>query len=559
MTSSDAAPFYTYSSTSPSPSSTFTSSSSTSTPIFDNTKASPQGYNGNARPGNQTRKAVAALENVSYQVGTTEVIKEVDLELYEGEIVCLLGPSGCGKSTLLRMVAGLNTPSTGRVLWKGEPFTGVNPGAAIVFQNFALFPWLTVLENVELGIEAQNVPVVERRKRALKAIDTIGLDGYENAFPRELSGGMRQRIGFARALAVRAELLCMDEPFSALDVLTAENLRSELLRLWQAKELPTKAILVVTHGIEEAVAIADRVVLLGRNPGHIRTTLQVNLKHPRDRKSAAFQSLVDHVYTLISSPEMEIPDISPIPPMHRPADMAAAPAPSSAPSPPSSSSSGGVSPWKAVAVSDFSKDVKTSEQLSEPLEVSSDDENFSGDQPSLPKKRYPMLPAVRIGSVAGLLSFLDEDIDIDLSSLGQELQLELDDLVPIVDAAELLGLISIRDGDVHINVSGKQFLRANIDERKAIVRSGMRQSEEAKLIEQILVLLQRSKKSRVPQELIFDTILLKHFSPQEAKKQLEIAIEWGRFAELFGYDAPAGELFMEEENGDDVLRGDKHE
>ncbi len=200
-----------------------------------------------------------------------EVIAPTDLEVCPGQIVGLLGPSGSGKSTLLRMLTGLSKPSSGHVLWHGKTMDGQIPNVAIVFQSFALFPWLTVLENVEAPLVASGVGAIERHKRALKMIDTVGLDGFETAYPKELSGGMKQRVGFARALVVEPEVLFMDEPFSALDVLTAENLRSELMELWLNKKMPTKAIFMVTHNIEEAVLLADRVIVLGRNPARIRS------------------------------------------------------------------------------------------------------------------------------------------------------------------------------------------------------------------------------------------------------------------------------------------------
>jgi len=195
-----------------------------------------------------------------------EVIAPTDLEVFPGKIVALLGPSGSGKSTLLRMLTGLSVPSSGEVFWHGEPISHHSPNVAIVFQSFALFPWLNVLENVEAPLEAQGVSAIERRKRALKMLDTVGLDGFETAYPKELSGGMKQRVGFARALVVEPEVLFMDEPFSALDVLTAETLRGELLELWLGKKMPTTAIFMVTHNIEEAVLLADRVIVLGKIP-----------------------------------------------------------------------------------------------------------------------------------------------------------------------------------------------------------------------------------------------------------------------------------------------------
>ncbi len=196
-----------------------------------------------------------------------QVISPTDLAIHEGQIVALLGPSGSGKSTLLRMLTGLSIPSAGQVYWHEKPIGSAKMNVSIVFQSFALFPWLTVIENVEAPLKARGMEADERRRRVLAILDTVGLDGYQTAYPKELSGGMRQRVGFARALVVEPEVLFMDEPFSALDVLTAENLRSELLELWQKKTIPTKAIFLVTHNIEEAVLLADRIIVLGRNPG----------------------------------------------------------------------------------------------------------------------------------------------------------------------------------------------------------------------------------------------------------------------------------------------------
>lgn len=229
------------------------------------------------------------------------VLDDVNFKLREGEIVALLGKSGSGKSTLLRIIAGLVSPTSGSVSYRGLPVVQPVRGIAMVFQSFALMPWLTVLENVELGLEAQGVGREERRHRAIEAIDIIGLDGFESAYPKELSGGMRQRVGFARALVINPDVLLMDEPFSALDVLTAENLKSDLLRLWQEKKTNTNGILLVTHNIEEAVMLADRIVILGSDPGYIRADLQVTMAQPRDTETSEFRALVDRIYMLMTT------------------------------------------------------------------------------------------------------------------------------------------------------------------------------------------------------------------------------------------------------------------
>ena len=232
--------------------------------------------------------------------GVAPVLVDVSMSLRSGEIVSLLGRSGCGKSTLLRIISGLSRPTEGKVSIGGEPVDGPAEDVAMVFQSFALFPWLTVLDNVEIGPRAQGVTLEETRKRALQAIDVIGLDGFESAYPKELSGGMRQRVGFARALVVQPKILLMDEPFSALDVLTAETLRTDLLDLWQEGRIPIKSILMVTHNIEEAVLMSDRILVLSSNPGRIAAEIAIPLPQPRDRLDPEFRQLVDRIYALMT-------------------------------------------------------------------------------------------------------------------------------------------------------------------------------------------------------------------------------------------------------------------
>src|ERR1022692_1126994 len=235
-----------------------------------------------------------------------EVIASTDLSISPGKIVGLLGPSGSGKSTLLRMLTGLSKPSSGQVLWHHKPMDGHIPNVSIVFQSFALFPWLTVLENVEAPLLARCIAHEERHRRALQALAVVGLANFEGAFPKELSGGMKQRVGFARALAVEPEVLFMDKPFSALDVLTAENLRGELMELWLAKKIPTRSIFLVTHNIEEAVLLADRVVVLGGSPARIRADFRIPLSQPRDRNSAEFLLYVDYIYKVMTQPQLDL-------------------------------------------------------------------------------------------------------------------------------------------------------------------------------------------------------------------------------------------------------------
>ena len=435
---------------------------------------------------NVAKSSFIALENIGKSYlqpngQTISIIENINCQLQVGEIIALLGPSGSGKSTIMRMIAGLIAPSSGKVLYYNRPLVGLNPGVAIVFQNFALYPWLTVLENVELGLKAKGEPKDTRLQKALRMIDVIGLDGFENAYPKELSGGMRQRVGFARALAVEPELLCMDEPFSALDVLTAENLRFELLDLWLERRIPTKSILIVTHGIEEAVTLADRVIVLGRNPGRIRADLPITLPHYRDRKSPEFQALVDQVYKILTNPDL--PDIS----------------------------------------------------------TQSTITNSSSKPKAQPK--YQSLPHVRIGSVAGLLELLEGRQEKDIYRIAQELLLEVDDLLPIVEASKLMELVAITEGDIQLGAIGEKFINSNIDERKAIIRELLQ--KHIRLVQQICQLLQAKRNRRISEELVLD-ILENYFTTKEAQRQLRTAMDWGRYAELFSYDEPSGEIFIED-------------
>jgi NitT/TauT family transport system ATP-binding protein len=229
------------------------------------------------------------------------VLADINLAIAEGEILGLLGRSGSGKSTMLRIAGGLIKPSSGTVLYCGQPLVEPAAGIAVVFQSFALFPWLTVEENVEAGLDAIGPARAEAHRRTQSAIELIGLDGFQSAYPRELSGGMRQRVGFARAMVVEPVLLLMDEPFSALDVLTAESLRTDFMDLWVEKQLPTKSVLIVTHNIDEAVMMCDRILVLSSNPGRIAAEISVPLPHPRDRLNSEFRSIVDEIYSILTS------------------------------------------------------------------------------------------------------------------------------------------------------------------------------------------------------------------------------------------------------------------
>ena len=408
------------------------------------------------------------------------VLDGVSLTLREGEIVALLGKSGSGKSTLLRCIAGLISPSAGTVAYRGSPLNGANPGVAMVFQSFALLPWLTVQQNVELAMQARDVPAEARRAKALRAIDLIGLDGFESAYPKELSGGMRQRVGFARALSVEPDALLMDEPFSALDVLTAANLRGELIRLWEGKEFPVKAVLIVTHNIEEAVQLADRILVLSSNPGRIRAELPVGLPRPRDRHDPAVDQLVDTVYGILTGREEA-------------AEHAAVAAPA--------------------------------------------------EGPVLTPADLP-LPEVSAGGLSGLLEILAaRGGEVGLGKLADDLSFEIDDLLPLVDAAVMLGLAQVHDAQLEITGPGREFAGDDIDSSKILF--GQLIAEHAPLIKAILRALRATNDGTLREGFFLD-LLRRGFSAAEARHQLDIAIDWGRYGELFEYDAESGQLVLED-------------
>ncbi len=408
-----------------------------------------------------------------------QVISATDLSIVPGEIVALLGPSGSGKSTMLRMLTGLSRPSAGNVYWHGKPISETEINVAIVFQSFALFPWLTVLENVEAPLQARGVEPAERRERSKKMLDTVGLDGFESAYPKELSGGMRQRVGFARALVVEPEVLFMDEPFSALDVLTAENLRSELLELWAKKTMPTQSVFIVTHNIEEAVLLADRIIVLGRNPGHIRTDFKVQIAQPRDRKSEPFTQLVDYIYKVLTRPDVlpEAPD----------------------------------------------------QQIGPRIR----------DQRQM---RYQMLPHARPGGIAGLLELLlDKGGRDDIYRLADDLAFEIDDLLPIVDAAQLLGFLKVEEGDASITERGAEFANSEILRQKELFRDAA--MENVLLLRQIRRAIESKSDHTVPEAFFLDMID-EQFSEEESQRQMETAITWGRYAELFDFNAARRRFVM---------------
>ncbi|MEU5434389.1 nitrate/sulfonate/bicarbonate ABC transporter ATP-binding protein [Streptomyces sp. NPDC020719] len=352
----------------------------------------------------------------------------------------------------------------------------------MVFQSFALLPWLTVQQNVELGLKAQGVAEEERRERALKAIDLIGLDGFESAYPKELSGGMRQRVGFARGIVVEPDALLMDEPFSALDVLTAENLRNELVSLWEGHEAPVKSILIVTHNIEEAVLLADRILVLSSNPGRIQAELAVDLPRPRDRNSPRFESIVDTVYDILTGRE----------------EAAAA----------------AVEAVPAVAVA----------------------------RPAPTPTNTP-LPDVSVGGLASLLEILVARGGRDgLAEIADELSFEIDDLLPLVDTAVLLDLARIDGADIAITDAGREFAAADILTSKHLF--ARHAAHHAPLVRAIVQALAATDGHTLREGFFLD-LLRRGFSAEDARNQLETAIDWGRYAELYDYDRDDGRLTLE--------------
>jgi len=408
-----------------------------------------------------------------------QVIAPTDLAIYPGQIIALLGPSGCGKSTMLRMLTGLSPASSGSVYWHGHPVGGETPNVSIVFQSFALFPWMTVIENVEAPLEARGVVEFERHRRGLRIIDAVGLDGFESAYPKELSGGMKQRVGVARALVVEPEVLFMDEPFSALDVLTAETLRGELLELWLGKKIPTRAIFIVTHNIEEAVVLADRIIVLGRNPAHIHAEFTVDMAHPRNHKEPRFTELVDQIYRALTRPDH---------PEATPAEL---------------------------------QGILAAKQ-----------------------KGAVMLPHTRPGGITGLLEILvDQGGRANLHSLADELSLEVDALLPTVDTLVLLRFLKLVEGDAIITPDGEAFANGDIQDRKKIFRTAV--LANVPLLRQMKQALKAKANRTLPAEF-FQDLLDEHFSEDESRRQLETAIQWGRYSELFDYDAASGKLTLTE-------------
>jgi NitT/TauT family transport system ATP-binding protein len=417
--------------------------------------------------------AVKSVRKVYSRDGDDHVILDgVNFALGSREIVGLLGRSGCGKSTLLRLIAGLDQVSGGEIDFAGHAVDRPQPDIGMVFQSFALFPWLTVMQNVELGLEARGVPEKERRERATAAISMVGLDGYESAFPKEMSGGMRQRVGIARALVIRPRLLLMDEAFSALDVLTAETLRTDFLELWLEGKATTEAVLLVTHNIEEAVAFCDRVIVLAADPGRVAAELTIPLKHPRDREAPVFRELVDRLYAILTR---------------------------------RIGAEGGVRPPATLA---------------------------------------EKLPRVSSNSISGLLETLAEEraAKVDLPELAEWIGLTADELLPLLEAVELLGFAQVREGDITLSPDGRRYVDSDVQRRKEIFAAHLlRRVPLAAHIRKVL----EERPSHAAPRARFLAELEDALSTEESEAVLDAVIAWGRFSELFAYDLDRMEFSLE--------------
>jgi NitT/TauT family transport system ATP-binding protein len=410
------------------------------------------------------------------------VLDKISLAVRSGEVLAILGPSGSGKSTLLRILIGLLQPTSGQVLAHGKPLHGINPGVSLVFQNFALFPWLSVCDNIKLALNGLDLTPEAAKDRVTRCIDVVGLEGFEEAYPKELSGGMKQRVGIARALARAPELLCMDEPCSALDVFTAESLRSEIYRMWSGNQskLPVqpKSVVIITHHIEEAVFLADRIVVLGARPGRIRTMIQNDVPHPREYQSPTFQKMVQRLHDVITKEALpDVPEPTSVP----------VPAPGAMPE---------VSP----------------------------------------------LPAVNIGHIVGLMEIVrDHGNQIDVFKLDMLTDYDFGHTIAVVKAGELLDFLDTPKNQVLLTDLGRRLLDGDINLRKSIFRQQLLTLGTFRFV---VRLLKEAKDNRLPKEIIEEELCVR-LTTEDVEKVFNTIVGWGRFAELFGYESRSEELYLD--------------
>ncbi len=425
---------------------------------------------------------VSMLFGESKDTNRLLVLDRVCLAVKSGEVLAILGPSGSGKSTLLRIMIGLLQPTSGKVLVHGQPLHGIHPGASLVFQNFALFPWLTVFENIKLALNGLDLGANDAKDRIARCIDVVGLEGFEEAYPKELSGGMKQRVGIARALARAPELLCMDEPCSALDVFTAESLRSEIYRMWSGgnSKLPfqPKSVVIITHHIEEAVFLADRIVVMGTRPGRIRTMIQNDVPHPREYNAPAFQKMVQRLHDVITNEQM--PDV-PKEAIPAPEEVGGIPAPSP-------------------------------------------------------------IPAVNIGHIVGLMEIVrDHNSQIDVFKLDTLTEYDFGHTIAVVKAGELLGFLDTPKNQVLLTDLGRRFLDGDANVRKSLYRQQLLTLGTFKFV---LHLLKEAKDNRLTKEIIEEELAVR-LTTEDVERTFHTIVGWGRFAELFGYDASSEQLFID--------------
>jgi NitT/TauT family transport system ATP-binding protein len=430
---------------------------------------------------------ICEIRNVSVSYGgaqDTLAIKDISLAIGAGEVVAILGPSGCGKSTLLRTMVGLVQATSGEVLAHGEPLHGIHPGISIVFQNFALYPWLTVRENIQVALNGLGLSPEPASQRVARCIDMVGLEGYEEAYPKELSGGMKQRVGFARALARGPELLCMDEPFSALDVFTAESLRSEVYRLLAEGGIrqghgevpPIKSVLMITHIIQEAVFLANKIIVMGSRPGHIRQIITNTIPHPRDYQSPAFLAMVQRIHDVIV--REHLPD--------------------------------------------------------EPAVAASSAQDMAVPQP---------LPRVNVGEIFGLMEILrDRGGCMDIFGLDQITDYDFGHTLAVIKGGEMLDFLDTPKNTVMLTDIGNQFLDADVNGRKQILNKQLRTLSTFRAV---LEMLQQAPGKQLPQDVVTEEFAMR-LPTQDPEAMFATVVGWGRYAELFGFSPETEMLYLDQ-------------